>query len=217
MIPAGQTGYRPGDVLRDRRQANTPRGPGWLPGSLDETLRHRRSVREFSADPLPKSQLDAVVAAALDADAAMWPAPSHGAVTWEILTAAFHVGGLDPGVYARRGGRDAVLAGPGCASFGALRRQYADAPVLLLICADLNQACRAAGPAGYPAALVRSGTIGYAAWLRTISVGLACSVYGGASHWVTGVARQLDPNLRHLFTVALGTPAQPSLSRDADG
>lgn len=217
MIPAGETGKRLGDVLCDRRPAHMHDGLGWLPGSLDETLIGRRSVREFSTDPLPRSHLSAVIAAALDADAATWPAHPHGAVTFEILVAVFRVDGLAAGVYACRGGHHAMLAGPGSAWFDALRGQYADAPVLLLICGDLNQACRAADSAGYPSMLVRSGTIGYAAWLWAISAGLAGSVYGGASHRVTDVARKLDPNLRHLFTVALGTPAQSAASRDVEG
>ena len=54
--------------------------------------------------------------------------------------------------------------------------------------------------------LVRAGTIGHGAWLWAVSAGLAASVYGSTSHHVSAAARQLDVNLRHLFTVALGLP-----------
>lgn len=216
MIIAGGTSQRLGAAFRDRRPVRGEDGLGrlpdsveetWLPGSAEATLMRRRSVHEFSADPLPVSRVRAAMAAARDAEAAVWPAHSHGAVTFEILVAAFRIDGWPEGLYAVRDNHETELGGPGPVWFDSLREQYADAPALLLICADLNHACQAAGPAGYPSTLVRAGTIGYAAWLWAISAGLAGSVYGGASHQVTGAARQLDANLRHLFTVALGTPA----------
>jgi nitroreductase len=209
MITVGGTSRRLGTALRDRRPVCAEDGPRWLPGSVEETLLRRRSVREFSADPLPVSRVRAAIAAARDAEAAAWPARSHGAVTFEILVAAFRVDGLPRGLFAIRDSCPAELAGPQSIWLDSLRGQYADAPALLLICADLNHACRVAGPAGYSSTLVRAGTIGYAAWLWAISAGLAGSVYGVASHEVTGAARRLDANYRHLFTVAFGAPAPP--------
>jgi hypothetical protein len=220
IIPVTEANKRLNDMLRDRRAAYLHDTTAWLPGCLDDILIRRHSVREFSVDPLPQSCVNAAVLAAFDAEAATWPARMHGTLAFEILVAAFRVDGTAAGLYAFRdfrSERDAVLAGSTATWFDALRSQYADAPVLLLVCGNLNQACQDTGPAGYPSMLVRSGTIGYAAWLWAVSAGLAGSVYGGASHRVTGAARQLDPNLRHLFTVALGKPALPDAPRDLNG
>lgn len=203
MITAAQTSERIAAALAGR-QPMAPGGHQWLLGSAEDVLTRRHSVREFSPDPLPVSRVRAAAAAAREAESVTWPARRHGSASIEILVAAFNCDGLAPGWYPAQGSRRLADGGPGW--FDSLRGQYADAPALLAICGNLNQACQAAGPSGYPSMLVRAGTMGYAAWLWAVSAGLAASVYGSASHRVTAAARQLDPNLRHLFTVALGLP-----------
>ena len=203
MIPVGGTSEQLGAALAGRQPAAQD-VPGWLPGSVEEALVGRHSVRQFSPEPLSAARVRAAAAAARDAESVTWPARSHGAAGFEILVAAFNCAGLDPGLYPAHGRQG--LADPRSGWLDSLRRQYADAPALLLICGDLNQACRAVGPAGYPSMLVRAGTIGHGAWLWAVSAGLAASVYGSTSHHVSAAARQLDVNLRHLFTVALGLP-----------
>jgi nitroreductase len=198
---------------RDDTPALRPPGLSSLPGPIEDVLIRRRSVRSFAPDPVPASFVRDAVTAARDAEAATWPAGPHGLVTFTVLVAAYRVSGTARGLYApgaEAGARPLRSAG---ACLDALPALYTDAPVLLLICADLNEACRTAGASGYPSALVRAGTMGYAAWLWALSAGLAGSVYAPASHQVTAVARQLDVNLRHLFTVALGAPARPAGSR----
>jgi nitroreductase len=198
----------------------------WLPGSIDDTLARRHSVRAFTTDPLPRSTICAAATAARDAEAAAWPAGTHGAGAFQIIVAAFRVDGLAKGLHAIRTGPDATPLGPEIGPeigteigpeidtdngwLESLGKEYVDAPALLLICGDLNAACRDGGPTGYASMLVRAGTIGYAAWLWAVSAGLAGSVYGPACHRVTGAARQLDANLRHLFTVAIGASAEPA-------
>jgi hypothetical protein len=206
LITVGGTGHRLGQALLDRRWPVRD-VPGWLPGPVEDALLRRSSVREFSADPLPAARVRSAADAARLAETVTWPARSHGAASFEVLVAAFNVGGLARGLYPAHG--SIRLDAPDCEWLGSLRGQYADAPALLLICGDLNQACRAAGPGGYASMLVRAGTIGCAAWLWAVSAGLAASVYGSASHRVSFAARQLNADLRHLFTVALGTPARP--------
>jgi nitroreductase len=190
----------------------------WLPGSIDDTLARRHSVRAFTTDPLPRSTICAAATAARDAEAAAWPAGTHGAGAFQIIVAAFRVDGLAKGLHAIGTGPGTTPLGPqigteidtGNGWLESLRKEYVDAPALLLICGDLNAACRDGGPTGYASMLVRAGTIGYAAWLWAVSAGLAGSVYGPACHRVTGAARQLDANLRHLFTVAIGASAEPA-------
>jgi len=179
----------------------------WLPGPIEDALARRRSVRVFAPDAVSSSLVKAIVTAAYDAEAATWPPRWHGAATLAILVAAYRVDGMARGLYAPSIEPGRQPLGADDAWLQALPAMYADAPALLLICADLNGACREAGAAGYPATLVRAGTLGYAAWLWALSSGLAGSVYAGPSPGVTGAARQLDANLRHLFTVAVGVPA----------
>jgi nitroreductase len=219
MINAEITGEHIWEAFRDRQPAFAAPPPGPMAagsrapgrrvtdGLTDDVLARRGSVREFATSMVPRGQILAAVAAAHDADAAVWPSGRHGAIDLEILIAASGIDGLARGLYAARETGTELLS-PDPAELDTLRKQYTDAPALLLICANLNHACRAAGPAGYPAALVRAGAAGYAAWLWAISVGLAGCVYGGASHEASGAARQRDVNLRHLFTVALGMPAR---------
>jgi hypothetical protein len=203
---AGLASRSAGDAEREAPPARAADGRAWLPGPVQETLTRRRSVRAFEAEPLSSSCVRAAVAAARDAEAAVWPSASHGAAVFEILVASFDVAGLAAGLYTARGRPDADLVMVNQAGLGSLRAQYADAPVLLLICGDLNLACRVAGPAGYASMLVRAGTIGYGAWLWAVSTGLAGCVYGGASHGVSAAARRVNEDLWHLFTVALGHP-----------
>jgi hypothetical protein len=133
MITVGGTTQRLGAALRDRGHLPGDDGLGWLPGSIEETLLCRRSVREFSADPLPVSRVHAAMAAARDAEAAAWPPRLHGAPTFEVLIAAFRVDGLPRGLFAIRDSCPVELAGPGSTWLDSLRGQYADAPALLLI------------------------------------------------------------------------------------
>jgi hypothetical protein len=210
-ITAGETSHRLGQALLDRRPPASD-DLGWLPGSVEDVLLRRCSVREFSAEPLPEACVRLAAAAARRAEAATWPTRSHGTAAFEILIAALNVEGLARGLYPAQG--SIRLTDPDAGWLGSLRGQYADAPALLLVCGDLNQACQAAGPSGYASMLVRAGTIGYGAWLWAVATDLAASVYGSPSHQVTSVARQLDANLRHLFTVALGAPVRARESED---
>jgi hypothetical protein len=208
QLPAESTGF-PWQRAPARRDEPVPDPAdlSWLPGSIEDTLARRRSVRAFGPDSVPSSLVRATVTAACEAEAATWPPRWHGAVTLAILVAAYRVDGMPRGLYATSTEPGGPALSADDAWLEALPALYADAPALLLICGDLAGACREAGPAGYTSMLVRAGTIGYAAWLWALSAGLAGSVYAGPSHGVTHAAPQLDANLRHLFTVALGVPA----------
>jgi nitroreductase len=186
-----------------------PRGHehcAWLPEPTEGILARRRAVREFASSAITRSDVLGAIGAARTAEKAVWPPGKHGVLGLDLLIAAFNVDELGRGLYSTRDDSTEPL-GPDSGYLEVIREQYDAAPALLLICADVNQACRDAGPSGYAATLVRAGTVGYAAWLWSISAGLAGCVYGGASQCASGAARQLDANLRHLFTVAIGVPA----------
>jgi hypothetical protein len=84
-----------------------------------------------------------------------------------------------------------------------LRERYAPAPVLFAVCGDLTWACSPDGP-GYGGLLVSAGALGHAIWLSALSIGLAASVFGGPCDDITEAPRPVDPDMRHLFTVAVG-------------
>ena len=188
----------------------------WLPGPIQDTLARRHSVRGFAAEPVPAATVRAATAAAHAAEAAIWPPGQHGRSGFRFLAAAFSVSGLATGLYACAR-PDGELHRVDFAGLDMLREQYAPAPVLLLVCGNLNQACRTAGASGYASMLVRAGTAGYGAWLWAIANGLAGTVFGGASHQVSGAARQVDADLCHLFTVAIGRPRPPRPGSGTEG
>jgi hypothetical protein len=181
----------------------------WLPGQLDAILDARKTVRSFASTPIERSVLDGSVNAARTALARACPAgrPDHQA--FQLLVAAFRVQGMAPGLYSLGPLLTEQLLTDDPDWLASAHANYADAPVLVFICADLNAACRRSGPTGYGAELVRAGAFGYAIWLHAISAGVGGHVYGAAWQRVTTAARLVSADLRHVFTVALGLPSQP--------
>jgi hypothetical protein len=177
------------------------RQPPGLGHDIGALLCARRSVRDFSSDPIGLKQLERIAGAAYALCDDVWPASRHGALPITVIAAARGVLGAEPGLL-RVGSNECDLICPLDAQLaGTLSREYADAPVILFLCADPHRL----GPGGgYGSVLVRVGGTGYALWLAAIADGLQASVYGRSSNDVTRIARQINPRLRHLFTVAVG-------------
>jgi hypothetical protein len=186
-------------------------GPQKLPPQLRRELRPlsavlaaRRSVFEFSGEPLPLSDLEFIIGHADQAVRTWWPAGPRQDMGLTVLAAAFGVAGLPRGIHAVvTGSRPRFLGDPHW--LPALRDRYAAAPVLLAVCGDLPWACSAAGP-GYGGLLTAAGALGHAMWLSALSIDLAASVYGSPCQELTGTARSYAAGLRHLFTIAIGRP-----------
>jgi hypothetical protein len=169
-----------------------------LPRPLDAILAERRSVRNFGDDAVDGPTLTAVLR---DAGRSATGHVGAAAPGLAMTVAAYDVEGLSAGAYAvDPGGALSAVAGPSdVAPFPA---RYADAPALIAVCGDIGWAC-AAGP-GYAGLLVGAGALGYAVWLAALTHGLVASAYGAPSEELTRIAQRADPNLRHLFTVAVG-------------
>jgi hypothetical protein len=186
-------------------------GPQALPPQLRRELRPlsavlaaRRSVREFSGEPLALADLEFILGHAGQAVRPWWPAGTRQDLGLTVLAAAFDVAGLPRGIHAVvHGSPPRLLADPRW--LPALRDRYAPAPVLLAVCGDLPWACSAAGP-GYAGLLTAAGALGHAMWLSALSIDLAASVYGTPCQELTGTAGSHAAGLRHLFTVAIGRP-----------
>jgi len=171
---------------------------------LSAVLAARRSVREFSGEPLALADLEFILGHADQAVRAWWPAGPRQDLGLTVLTAACDVAGLPRGIHAVvNGSRPRLLADPRW--LPALRGKYAPAPVLLAVCGDLPWACSAAGP-GYGGLLTAAGALGHAMWLSALSIDLAASVYGSPCQELTGIAGSYAVGLRHLFTIAIGRP-----------
>ena len=186
-------------------------GPPAVPPQLRRELRPlsavlaaRRSVREFSGEPVALADLEFIIRHADQAVRAWWPAGPRQDLGLTVLAAAFDVAGLPRGVHALVNGSPPRLLGDP-RWLPALRDRYAAAPVLLAVCGDLPWACSAAGP-GYGGLLTAAGALGHAMWLSALSIDLAASVYGSPCQELTGTAGSYAVGLRHLFTVAIGRP-----------
>jgi hypothetical protein len=181
--------------------------------SLADVLSRRRSVRDFGPEPARAADLSMIVDAGLAAERGLWAAGTHPWVRMTMLLAALNVTGLAPGLYLRATGTlgtfSALQRQP--AWLPELRRRYADAPALVMVCGDAGGACRAIGERGYGHALVRAAAAGYAAWLRAISLGMAGTIFGWACPHVTASLAQAGvPGLWHLSTLAVGMPDRSS-------
>jgi hypothetical protein len=180
---------------------------------LSAVLAARRSVAEFSGEPLPLADLEFVIGHAEQAVRTWWPAGPRQDLGLTVLAAAFDVAGLPRGIHAVvNGSRPRLLADPPWLT--AFRGRYVAAPALLAVCGDLTWACSAGGP-GYGGLLTAAGALGHAMWLSALSIDLAASVYGCTCHELTGTAGSYRDGLRHLFTIAIGQPG-PGAQAAAD-
>jgi hypothetical protein len=172
----------------------------WLAAAADVLREGCRPVRHFSRHPVSLAQVRTIVTSAYATERRDWPLTVHGDP--KLVTR------LRQGMHlVKPPGRGRLSALPDAAWLPELRREYADAPVLLHICGDLEAAGQIGGGSGYGALLVRAGALGHAAWLSAVSAGLAGATFGYASHRVTETARLAGRGLHHLMTVAIGMPS----------
>ena len=136
--------------LLSRRSRPVP-GPGTLPPQLRRELRPlsavlaaRRSVREFSGEPLALADLEFIVGHAEQAVRAWWPAGPRPDLGLTVLAAAFDVAGLPRGIHA-------IVSGSGPRILGeprALRANTSSACTSLVSAAG----CQGVPATGYRAA-----------------------------------------------------------------
>lgn len=161
-------------------------GPPAPPFDVETVLRRRRTTYRFAPGSVSRSELDTVINTARDLF-------TFAAADFTLLTALHGVSNVHDGLY-RHGSTMLPTAGD---LLPRLHAYYTAAPVLLFIC----------GPqpgTDYAHRVMGAGAFGHALWLSAISVGLAGSVYGRSAAVITAAAKQLDPGLRHLFTLAIG-------------
>lgn len=199
----------------------------WVSTERSASLRAGRgrrcphSAARYGSSPTPPiqlAQLREIIRGAYSADLRHWPHQVHGGIDVTVLAAAFSVSGLPQGLYALEvPGSGPLVSLPATAWLPSLRAKYADAPVVLCICADLATVCALRGDSGYGSVIVRVGAFGYAILLAALVHGLEGSAYGRTSLLITRAAQQVNHQLRHLFTVAVGTGDRPAAGLECDG
>ena len=155
--------------------------------TVEQALRHRRSVRTYAAEPLTISQVGQLLWAAQG-----WTrgpigrtAPSAGATyPMELYLVAAKVIGLKPGVYhylpeghslapAETGDLRAELAG---AALG--QRSISTAPVVLVLAADYGQTAKRYGERAPRYVYMEAGHIGENVHLQCEALGLGTVMIG---------------------------------------
>jgi nitroreductase len=202
--------------------ASTPlRGVAGEPdGDLLDTLRRRRAIRFFAADPVPAGPLRAAVEAGLAADARRWPG-EQGCCPLHPVVVAQHVTGLTPAAY-RFDGDQAVpvmpLGPPETYADLTLQHEFAAAGAIVTFVGDLAHAEAVHGGPGYRLLMIRAGAAAYRTWLAAIGHGLAGSVFAGFLPAAVRAPLRCDGVRRHqLFALALGFPASEDARPDRVG
>lgn len=163
----------------------------------------RHPAEEFGVSRISCADLAALAAMALTADGrGPWASAGPGLV---LLLAALRTDCLPRGLYWAEQ-QDETLFIPLGAPVPRGEEEGRGPGALFLIAGNMRQAASSTRGHGYPALLVRAGALGRAVCGAAATCGLASAADAGTSHQVTAAARLADPGLRHLLTVAVGTP-----------
>lgn len=190
---------------RARAAGSSAVAPPAAEGPIIDVIRRRRSTRRFATDPIPRSALDAVLAAAT--------APITGDALWPGLVEPFlivnSVEGLEPGLY-----------GPGLELIepGAFRRRAgtlalgqglaADAAVNVYLLSNLETVGERLGERGYRVAQIAGGIAGARIELAAIGLGLGGT---GLTFFDDDAVRFLGPpahGLDVMYLAAVGVRAR---------
>jgi len=187
--------------------------------SLEEAITCRRSVREFSAEPVTQAQLSQVLWAAqgiTDKGRALRAVPSAG-VTYPlevyVVCGKDSVAGMSAGVYhysvaqhsltLHRGGDfRADLART------ALSQEFiSEAPLTIVICASFGRTTRGYGGRGERYVYIEVGHAGQNIYLQAAASGLATVAIGAFRDEAVREALQLDVECQSLYLMPVGKPA----------
>jgi hypothetical protein len=190
-----------------------PKSPPVACSAPDKILADRRSVRQFARRPVPAALLADACQNAMRVQRAYWPPEVHADAGLRLAVAAAGVDGLAKGVHTFSVATAEFGYVAGAALVGELQQQYANAPALVLVCAEHVRDRGVLPRSSYQSMVVQAGTLGYAVLLNAMAAGLCGCPFGRAMSQVptTLSARYARP-VHHLFTIAIGwrTGAEPS-------
>jgi SagB-type dehydrogenase family enzyme len=210
------------------RKPRTPRpgkshGPISLPVAqtagglaLTRCLAERRSVREFTPEPLPLAHAGQLLWAAqgLTDEEGFRTAPSAGALyPLELLLAAGDVEDLSPGVYRYEPeGHTLLSAGEGdrrlslgAAAFG--QTWIADAPAILAVAAVFERTTVKYGTRGARYVLIEAGNAAENICLHAVALGLGSTVVGAFDDEAVAAELGIAPPLVPIVLLPVGWPA----------
>jgi SagB-type dehydrogenase family enzyme len=206
----------------DRKQAPVvylpePSPKGGLP--LEEAITRRRSVRDFSAEPLTQAQLSQVLWAAqgiTDKGRALRAVPSAGAtypLEVYVVCAGDGVAGMGAGVYRYNVARHSLtLHREGDfrsdLARAALNQEFvSEAPFTVVICASFPRTTRGYGRRGERYVLIEVGHSGQNVYLEASALGLATVAVGAFDDRAVREALGLPEGCEPLYLMPLGKPA----------
>ncbi len=169
----------------------------------EQAVLARHPAAGFGVSRISRADLAALAATALTADGrGPWVPAAPGLV---LLLAALRTDCLPRGLYWAEQ-QDEILFIPLGVLVPKEEEEGGGPGALFLIAGNMRQAASSARGHGYPALLVRAGALGHAVCGAAATRGLTAAIDVGTSPQVTAAARLADPGLRHLLTVAVGTP-----------
>ncbi|MDH7598429.1 MAG: SagB/ThcOx family dehydrogenase [Sedimentisphaerales bacterium] len=156
-----------------------------LPGTLDQAIRNRSSVRDFDRRPISPEQLAQLLFAGFGQLGRRHTVPSAGALyPLELYPVANRVQGVDNGIYhyvPTTGGLEPIVHGQvsGDLAMACLGQEFvADAAVVIAICAHFNKTCRKYGDRGYRYVYMEAGHMSQNIYLAATAMGLGSVAIG---------------------------------------
>ena len=195
----------------------SPRQKGAV--SLEEAITRRRSVREFSPEPITQAQLSRILWAAqgvTNTTLNLRAVPSAGATyPLEILVVCGQnsIKGISEGVYKynisqhslTQYGRGDVRLGLARAALG--QEFVYGAPVDIVICVRYQRTTQGYGNRGERYVHMEVGHAGQNIYLQATALGLATVAIGAFHDEQVGEVLQLDKQCKPLYIMPVGRPA----------
>lgn len=220
-----------GDVLRRKppkppaykRYPNTERttlpAPGYEGLSVEAAMRQRRSVRDYSGEPMAISQLAQLLFAAQGVSGRMYgqplrTAPSAGALyPFEIYVVANNVQGLAKGIYhymVREHQLELVRAGDfrgEITEAGLQQGMLGEADVSFVLAAVIDRTRHKYGERGFRYIYMEAGHISQSICLQAVSLGLGSVAVGAFLDQAVSRLVGLDGEKEvPIYLHAVGTP-----------
>jgi nitroreductase len=185
-------------------------------GSLlaGDVVGRRRSVREYTSEPVNLSQLSAMLHCAWKGDVNDWMEEDKHLQPLTFAVLAWRVEGIEPAVYIYDPQHHALrflhaASSPDQRVDLFVQKEFADASAVVWIFGNLAAACASRGAFGHRQLLLRAGAAGHRVWMAASGVGLGGCLLGGV---VPGEAcRQFGVDgytTASLFAFATGYGAQ---------
>ena len=186
--------------------------------SLAEAIARRRSIRDFTPEPITQSELSEILWAAQGITYKSWrcrTVPSAGATyPLEFFVVCGGIKGMDDGIYHYNiNSHSLTLFHKGDARLelarAALTQEFIhEAPVDIVICAEYERTLRRYGARGERYVHMEVGHAGQNIYLQATALGLATVAIGAFHDETVREVLRLDKQTKPLYIMPVGRPAQ---------